>query len=232
MTPSSGVCVGDSCGRVPNVLLALLLVACAAAQSRCFPWQCPRRIPPSSPWQRPSSAPAPPQGAPGGSERLGNPWRRDRATGQPSPRRPEPAASQVADATACGHPGAGLGVVAIWSRCGTAAWADTSTLVAARAAGHCSEGRGPPVCSGLLSRSRPEIEASPYRGVDSLVTLGRIPTLWCLRKGAKPPLLSRPGAKLAAHASPALGSTEMHEPADAARSGSSLVSQMQPAPWS
>lgn len=80
MTPSSGVCVGGFCGPVPNVLLFLLLVACA-----------------------------------------------------------------------------GVGVVAIWSRC---------------------------------------------------------------------------SVKLAAHASPALGGTEMHEPPDAARSGSSLVSQMQPAPWS
>ena len=114
---------------------------------------------------------------------------------------------------------------------------------------HCSMGRKVHACSRprrrpLLRRARarpfaqgcvlglgPRGEASPTRGI-AFVTLVRMPTLWCLRKGAKPPLLSRPGAKLAAHASPALGSTEMHEPADAARSGSSLVSQMQPAPWS
>ena len=54
---------------------------------------------------------------------------------QPPPKSPTP--------PPLAHPGAGLGVVAIWSRCGTAAWAEKSTLVAARAAGHCSEGRGP-----------------------------------------------------------------------------------------
>eukprot|EP00964_Phaeocystis_antarctica_P034784 scaffold19817_cov64-Phaeocystis_antarctica.AAC.3 len=34
---------------------------CAAAWSKCHPWQCP------------SSAPVPPQGAPGGSDQLGTP---------------------------------------------------------------------------------------------------------------------------------------------------------------
>ena len=36
------------------------------------------------PWQRPSSAPAPPQGAPGGSGQLGTPRGRGRPTGRPA----------------------------------------------------------------------------------------------------------------------------------------------------
>eukprot|EP00964_Phaeocystis_antarctica_P126927 scaffold90602_cov52-Phaeocystis_antarctica.AAC.1 len=52
------------------------------------------------PWQRPSSAPAPPQGAPGVSGQPGTPRKRPRPLGtQPLPRVIEPAASKAADFT-------------------------------------------------------------------------------------------------------------------------------------
>ena len=67
----------------------------ARARSRCLPWPCP------------SSAPVPPQGAPGGSGQLGTPRARLGRLGrsQPPPRVPEPAASKVAHVTAYGHSG-------------------------------------------------------------------------------------------------------------------------------
>ena len=57
--------------------------------------------------QRPSSAPAPPRGAPGGSGQLGTPQEEDGPLStRPLPRVPEPAASKVADFTASGRAGA------------------------------------------------------------------------------------------------------------------------------
>ena len=66
------------------------------AWSKCPPWQCP------------SSAPAPPQGAPGGSGQPGTPSKMPRPLGaQPLPRVLEPAASKAADFTAFDHVGMG-----------------------------------------------------------------------------------------------------------------------------
>ena len=106
-------------GPTPSVLLFLLLVACAAAwpnRTRCPPWQCT------------SSAPAPPQGTA---------WRLWAASGSQGQRpghwvprhcsRQPPAAARASRLVTSPNPialnptGAGLGIVAIWSRCGAAA---------------------------------------------------------------------------------------------------------------
>ena len=70
------------------------------ARSKCPPWQCP------------SSAPAPPQGAPGGSGQLCTPRKRPTHWGaQPMPRVPELAAFKAADFTAFDPSGLQLDLV-------------------------------------------------------------------------------------------------------------------------
>jgi hypothetical protein len=60
------------------------------------------------PWQCPSSAPVPPQGAPGGSGRLETPRREAGPLGAPPlPQVPERAASKAAGFTAVDHSGGG-----------------------------------------------------------------------------------------------------------------------------
>ena len=75
------------------------------------------------PWQCPSSAPVPPQGAPGGSGQLETPRREAGPLGaQPLPRVLELAASKVADSTAFGHLHPGVLIIIRPSADGVSPW--------------------------------------------------------------------------------------------------------------
>ena len=76
----------------------------------------PPRPPPPGPGEQPSSAPAPPQGAPGGAGQLGTPRGRGRASGRPATASGTRAIRlKVADVSAFAHPGA-AGPLLRWRR--------------------------------------------------------------------------------------------------------------------
>jgi hypothetical protein len=76
----------------------------------------PCSTPPPGPGEQPSSAPAPPQGAPGGAGQLGTPRGRGRASGRPATASGTRAIRlKVADVSAFAHPGA-AGPLLRWRR--------------------------------------------------------------------------------------------------------------------